>query len=284
MKITTLNKSLVLALSVVAGSAFAADTAPYNYKKSGKTPFKSALQEVKLTSPDGSKVLADGSSSKKSFNNYVTKNFRVPSGKNYMEIKHKGNKSTRTEFRHLTDFYLSDNNIMKGTIKVASTTSGLDEVTVLQIHNSDSSNIGAPLMRIAQIVENGKKFYEAKLRLSDCNKKSCNAKYDTYRWVDSKGKSTVTTTKDNSFYVQVKDDVVKMQMGGKRGTLMCEKSKKWSAANCKSSDKKNVTSSGDHKVKNWVNDGFFFKSGAYIQDKGTAVIQYKALSFDVVGA
>ncbi|WP_160061471.1 polysaccharide lyase family 7 protein [Psychromonas sp. L1A2] len=288
MQLTTLNKSIVLALSVFSGSVLAADTAPYNYKNSSGTAiFQSALDQVKLTSPDGSKKLADASSSDPdlSFDGYVTDDFRVPSGENYMQITHEGVKSSRTEFRHLTDFNRSDTNTMEGIIKVNSTTDGLDEVTVLQVHNSDSENIGAPLMRIAQIVEEGTKFYEAKVRLSACDKDTCDAEYDTYRWLDSSGNPTVSTNQFRSFYVQVKDSVIEMKMDGLSGTLMCQKSGEYAAANCDSGDKEHTNSDGDHEIdSDWPEDGFFFKSGSYIQDAGTAVIRYKSLSFDVVGS
>lgn len=282
---TNLNKSIVLALSIFSGSVLAADTAPYNYENSAGTAiFKSALDQVKLTSPDGSTKLADASSSDPdlSFDGYVTDDFRVPSGKSYMQITHQGAKSSRTEFRHLTDFNRSDTNTMEGIIQVNSTTDGLDEVTVLQVHNSDSANIGAPLMRIAQIVEDDVKFYEAKVRLSACDKDECDAEYDTYRWLDSSGDPTVTTTQDRSFYVQVKNGVIQMKLDGLRGSLMCSKSSEYSAANCDDDDQEHTNSSGDHEIdSDWPEGGFFFKSGAYIQDAGTAVIQYKALSFDV---
>lgn len=290
MKITTLNKSIVLALSVFASSVFAADTAPYNYKNSsGRAIFKSALDEVKLTSPDGSIELADSGSNDPdlSFDGYLTDDFRVPSGANYMEITHEGVKSTRTEFRHLTDFYRAESNSMEGIIKVQSTTTDLDEVTVLQVHNSDSDNIGAPLMRIAQIVENGTKFYEAKLRLSACDKDKCEAEYDTYRWLDSSGNPTVATNQHRSFYVQVKDSVVTMELDDQKGTLMCKNNGEYSAANCKNDDNgdDHTNNSGNHTIdEDWPDDGFFFKTGAYIQDPGTAVIRYKSLSFNVVGS
>jgi hypothetical protein len=285
MTITSLNKSVILALTMISASAFAADTAPYNYENSwGNTPFKSALDQVKLTSPDGSTKLADASSSDPdlSFNGYMTDNFKVPNGKNYMQITHSGKASSRTEFRHLTEFSSSDANRMEGVIRVYSTTSGLDEVTVLQIHHEDSTNIGAPLMRIAQIVENGTKFYEAKLRLSACDKDTCDAEYDTYRWLDSNGNATVDPTKNRSFYVRVKDGVVKMLLDGERGTLMCADNKVYSASHCSSSEKEHTTSSGDHRIdSDWPDYGFYFKSGAYIQDAGTAVLRYKSLSFHV---
>lgn len=287
MQKSIFNKSIVLTLSIFSGSALAADIAPYNYKNSSGTAiFKSALDQVKLTSPDGSTKLADSSSSDPdlSFDGYVTDDFRVPSDQNYMQITHEGAKSTRTEFRHLTDFSQSNTNTMEGIIKVNSSSDGLDEVTVLQVHNSDSDNIGAPLMRIAQIVENNTKFYEAKLRLSACDKDTCDAEYDTYRWLDTNGDPTVSTNQHRSFYVQVKNGVVKMQMDGLRGTLMCQSSGEYSAANCDSADKEHTNSSGDHIIdSDWPDDGFFFKTGAYIQDTGTTVIRYKALSFDVEG-
>ncbi|WP_025565742.1 polysaccharide lyase family 7 protein [Psychromonas sp. SP041] len=285
MKKTSLRKSIIVAMSVLSYSAFAADTAPYNYENSwGNTPFQSALDQVKLTSPDGSTKLADASSSDPdlSFDGYVTSDFKVPSGKNYMQITHEGNASSRTEFRHLTEFSSSDANRMQGTIRVSSTSSGLDEVTVLQVHHEDSKNIGAPLMRIAQIVENGTKFYEAKLRLSACDKDSCDAEYDTYRWLDEDGEATVNPKKNRSFYVRVKEGVVKMLLDGERGTLMCANSGEYTASNCSSSEKEHTNSSGDHVIdSDWPDYGFYFKTGAYIQDAGKAVVRYKSLTFHV---
>jgi len=285
MKISHLNKSIFLGLSVLSTSVFAADIAPYNYENSAGTAiFQSALDQVKLTSPDGSTKLADASSSDPdlSFDGYVTDDFRVPSGQNYMQITHEGDSSSRTEFRHLTDFNRSDTNTMEGTIKINSTSDGLDEVTVLQVHNSDSDNIGAPLMRIAQIIEDGTKFYEAKLRLSACDKDTCDAEYDTYRWLDSSGEPTVSTNQHRSFYVQVKDSVVTMKMDDLRGTLMCLSGGEYSADNCDDNDQEHTNSSGDHVIdSDWPEDGFFFKTGAYIQDAGTTVVRYKSLYFDV---
>jgi len=285
MKISHLNKSIFLGLSVLSTSVFAADIAPYNYENSAGTAiFQSALDQVKLTSPDGSTKLADASSSDPdlSFDGYVTDDFRVPSGQNYMQITHEGGSSSRTEFRHLTDFNRSDTNTMEGTIKINSTSDGLDEVTVLQVHNSDSDNIGAPLMRIAQIIEDGTKFYEAKLRLSACDKDTCDAEYDTYRWLDSSGEPTVSTNQHRSFYVQVKDSVVTMKMDDLRGTLMCLSGGEYSADNCDDNDQEHTNSSGDHVIdSDWPEDGFFFKTGAYIQDAGTTVVRYKSLYFDV---
>jgi len=285
MKISHLNKSIFLGLSVLSVGALADDIAPYNYKNSAGTAiFKSALDQVKLTSPDGSTKLADASSSDPdlSFDGYVTDDFRVPSGQNYMQITHEGESSSRTEFRHLTDFNRSDTNTMEGTIKINSTSDGLDEVTVLQVHNSDSDNIGAPLMRIAQIVEDGTKFYEAKLRLSACDKDTCDAEYDTYRWLDSNDEPTVSTNQHRSFYVQVKDSVVTMKMDDLRGTLMCRSGGEYSADNCDDDDQEHTNSSGDHVIdSDWPEDGFFFKTGAYIQDAGTTVVRYKSLYFDV---
>lgn len=280
MKTLIIRKSATAAIALISIGAFA-DTAPYNYENSsGETIFQNALEEVKLTSPDGSTILASGSD----FDGYVTDDFRVPTGDNYMQITHEGDASSRTEFRHLTEFSSDDTNIMQGTIKVASTTSGLDEVTVLQVHNADSENIGAPLMRIAQIVEDGTKFYEAKLRLEACDKdlSSCDPDYDTYRWLDSDGEPTVLTTDHLSFYVRVKDGEVKMLIDGQRGTLMCQDDGEYSEANCSSSDQSHTTSSGDHEIdSDWPTTDFYFKTGAYIQDAGTAVVRYKSLSFDV---
>ncbi|MDA7746450.1 polysaccharide lyase family 7 protein [Psychromonas sp.] len=277
---STVKKSIAIALTLSSIGAFA-DTAPYNYENSsGETIFQDALAEVKLTSPDGSTILAEGSE----FDGYVTDNFKVPTGDNYMQITHEGVSSSRTEFRHLTDFSTNDSNTMQGTIKVASTTSGLDEVTVLQIHNSDSENIGAPLMRIAQIVEDGTKFYEAKFRLSACNKSldTCDPDYDTYRWLDTNNEPTVLTTDHIEFYVRVKDGVVKALMGGVHGTLMCEENNVYSADNCSTSDKSHTTSSGNHEIdSDWPTTDFYFKTGAYIQDAGTAVVRYKSLTFNV---
>ncbi|MEG3753361.1 polysaccharide lyase family 7 protein [Psychromonas arctica] len=285
MKISHLNKSIFLGLSVLSTSVFAADIAPYNYENSAGTAiFQSALDQVKLTSPDGSTKLADASSSDPdlSFDGYVTDDFRVPSGQNYMQITHEGDSSSRTEFRHLTDFNRSDTNTMEGTIKINSTSDGLDEVTVLQVHNSDSDNIGAPLMRIAQIIEDGTKFYEAKLRLSACDKDTCDAEYDTYRWLDSSGEPTVSTNQHRSFYVQVKDSVVTMKMDDLRGTLMCLSGGEYSADNCDDNGQEHTNSSGDHVIdSDWPEGGFFFKTGAYIQDAGTTVVRYKSLYFDV---
>ncbi|RBW46674.1 hypothetical protein DS885_07020 [Psychromonas sp. B3M02] len=287
MKISYLNSSIFLGLTVLSGSVLAADTAPYNYENSAGTAiFKSALDQVKLTSPDGSTKLADASSSDPdlSFDGYVTDDFRVPSGQNYMQITHEGASSSRMEFRHLTDFNRSDTNTMEGTIKINSTSDGLYEVTVLQVHNSDSDNIGAPLMRIAQIVEDGTKFYEAKLRLSACDKDTCDAEYDTYRWLDSSGEPTVATNQHRSFYVQVKDSVVTMKMDDIRGTLMCQSGGEYSADHCDDDDQEHTNSSGDHVIdSDWPEDGFFFKTGAYIQDVGTTVVRYKSLYFDVEG-
>ena len=285
MKISHLNNSIFLGLSIVSGSVFAADTAPYNYENSAGTAiFKSALDQVKLTSPDGSTKLADASSSDPdlSFDGYVTDDFKVPSGQNYMQITHQGASSSRTEFRHLTDFNRSDSNTMEGMIKINSTSDGLDEVTVLQVHNSDSDNIGAPLMRIAQIVEDGTKFYEAKLRLSACDKDTCDAEYDTYRWLDSSGEPTVATNQHRSFYVQVKDSVVTMKMDELRGTLMCQSGGEYAADNCDDDEQEHTNSSGDHVIdSDWPEGGFFFKTGAYIQDAGETVVRYKSLYFDV---
>lgn len=285
MKISHLNNSIFLGLSIVSGSVFAADIAPYNYENSAGTAiFKSALDQVKLTSPDGSTKLADASSSDPdlSFDGYVTDDFKVPSGQNYMQITHEGASSSRTEFRHLTDFNRSDSNTMEGMIKINSTSDGLDEVTVLQVHNSDSDNIGAPLMRIAQIVEDGTKFYEAKLRLSACDKDTCDAEYDTYRWLDSSGEPTVATNQHRSFYVQVKDSVVTMKMDELRGTLMCQSGGEYTADNCDDDEQEHTNSSGDHVIdSDWPEGGFFFKTGAYIQDAGETVVRYKSLYFDV---
>jgi len=266
---------------VLTSSLALADTAPYNYaKSSGDKPFKSALSEVKLTSPDGSTILA----SESEFDGYITDDFKVPTDKNYMQITHEGASSTRTEFRHLTEFSSEDKNTMWGEIKVASSSTGLNEVTVLQVHNADSQNIGAPLMRIAQIVEDGVKFYEAKLRLSACDKdeSSCNPGYDTYRWLDEDGAPSITPSSFNSFYVQVNDGEVEMLLGGIRGTLMCKKSGEYAADNCSSSDKSHTLSNGDHEIdSDWPSTDFYFKSGAYVQDEGEAVIRYKSLDFDV---
>lgn len=287
MKISLLNTTMFAALTMFSINTIAADSAPYNFKNSkGKRLFSAALKQVKLTSPDGSNILAEGqygTSKARGFNDYLTDDFKVPSGKVYMQITHEGNSSSRTEFRHLTEFSSDDTNIMKGTIRVASTTNGLDEVTVLQVHTD--SGIGAPLMRIAQIVEDGTKFYEAKLRLSSCVKNSsgCDPTYDTYRWLDSSDNATVNPSANKSFYVRVKDGIVKMLMGGKRGTLMCQSSSHYSASNCSGNDNNNTTDSGDHIIADgWPTDDFYFKSGAYIQDAGTAVIQYKALKFQVI--
>ena len=116
-------------------------------------------------------------------------------------------------------------------------------------------------------------------------KDTCDAEYDTYRWLDSSGNPTVSTNQFRSFYVQVKDSVIEMKMDGLSGTLMCQKSGEYAAANCDSGDKEHTNSDGDHEIdSDWPEDGFFFKSGAYIQDAGTAVIRYKSLSFDVVGS
>lgn len=280
MDVTRIKTAMIIGV-VLASSSVLAETAPYNYSNSsGNTPFKSALDAVKLTSPDGSTILA----SESDFDGYVTDDFQVPDDKNYMQIVHEGDSSTRTEFRHLTEFSSEDENIMWGEIKVASTTSGLDEVTVLQVHNADSENIGAPLMRIAQIVEDDVKFYEAKLRLSACDKDDddCDPDYDTYRWLDEDGDPTVTPNSFNSFYVQVDDGELKMLLAGVRGTLMCEENGEYAEDNCSSSEQSHTNSNGDHEIdSDWPTTDFYFKSGAYIQDSGTAVIRYKSLDFDV---
>ena len=287
MKRTTLNKSIIIALSMFSISSFADENvAPYNWvNKAGNTPFQVALDQVKLTSPDGSTKLADSSSSKAelSFDGYATDNFNMSVGKNYMQITHEGAKSSRTEMRHLTEFNLFDENSMEGIFKVASTTDGLDEVTVLQVHNV-SKEIGAPLMRIAQIVEDGVTFYQAKVRLSDCNKKTCDAEYATYNWLDENGFPTVTTNEFRSFSVNVNNGVLEMLLDDKHGTLMCNSHGVTSAANCTDEDKIHTNADGDHVVSDWVDDGFYFKSGAYIQDAGKAVIRYKELEFNVVDA
>lgn len=287
MKITTLNKSIVVALSILSASTFADENvAPYNWMdKAGNTPFQVALNQVKLTSPDGSNKLADSSSSKAelSFDGYATDSFNMSEGKNYMQIIHGGAKSTRTEMRHLTEFNLSDENSMGGIIKVASTTDGLDEVTVLQVHNA-SKNIGAPLMRIAQIVEDGVTFYQAKVRLTDCDKKTCDAEYATYNWLDENDYPTVDTNEFRSFSVIVNNGVLEMLLDDKRGTLMCNSGGITSAANCEDEEKLHTDANGDHVVSDWIDDGFYFKSGAYIQDAGEAVIRYKQLEFNVVNA
>lgn len=281
MKLATLKKSLIASFLIAVAGSVVADTAPYNYEdSSGDYPFRDALLQVKLTSPDGSTILA----SEYDFDGYMTDDFRVPTDQNYMQITHEGDASTRTEFRHLTEFSQSDNNYMEGTIKVESTSDGLDEVTVLQVHHYDSENIGAPLMRIAQIVEDDVKFYEAKLRLSACDKSSdsCDPDYDTYRWIDSDGEPTVETNKHRDFYVQVNDGEVKMLMDGIRGTLVCQDDGEYHEDNCSSSDEEHTTSSGDHEIDSeWPDYGFYFKSGAYVQDAGEAVIRYKALDFYV---
>lgn len=284
MKITILSKSVTLALLVFNAGVFAADISPYNYEKSGNALFKATLDEVKLVLPNGSMRLSNAKPPNLSFDGYVTRNFRVPSGKNYIQMSHVGVSPSSTELRHLTTFSRADSNRMQGVIMVASASSGLDNVTLLQVHN-ESAPTDAPLMRIAQVVENGVTFYEAKLRLSVCNKNACEDKYDTYRWLDSNGDVTVDTHKNRSFYVRVKNGTVKMKMGGKRGTLMCKGSYQYSASNCNNDEKSHTDKRGDHVIdKSWSESGFYFKTGIYIQKPGTVVIRYKSLAFDVAGA
>ena len=138
MQKSILNKSIVLAISIFSGSVLAADIAPYNYENSSGTAiFKSALDQVKLTSPDGSTKLADSSSSDPdlSFDGYVTDDFRVISNvtssrKQYaLEVIIVPFKNENNEVSRLESFQL--NITPKPIIKLKSATSWFANSSVL---------------------------------------------------------------------------------------------------------------------------------------------------------
>lgn len=220
--------SLLLSYSIFA-------LVPYDLPK-----FQQVLDDSKLQAPTSTTACPQGQ-----FAGYDDTFFRLDASDTYMTFTMSGD-SHRSELRQMIEWKTSTSNLqtMEGEVKVFyPTTSSLNELTFMQIHDSGTSP-NKPLLRLAWIRSRSSKSDHlwAIIRKSTSSSSS-------YEYVD-------LGARPSGFFhakVQVMSNYMRLTLND--NIIFTKSVSYWSALNN------------------------YFKAGVYLQDNGTGKVQFKTLNY-----
>ena len=201
--------------------------------------FQSVLDDSKLQAPNSGTACAQGD-----FSGYADWFFRLDSTSQYMTFEMDGDKS-RSELRQMEEWTTGTTSWRKmiGEVKVFyPTTSSLEQFTWMQIH--DSTSLNKPLIRLTW----RRYAYGQQDHLWAVVRDSANSS-SSYSWFDLGARPSGFVKAE----IKVKNNNLRVRIDSV--TLV------------------------DIDVSYWDGLSGYYKAGVYLQDPGTAKVQFKSLKY-----